>query len=84
MDFRRPSQSGGWYRAKGCAYGKPVIAICGSLGQGYTEVYKHGIDSAMSILPRIMTLEEAMRDGAKLLEDATERTVRAWAAGRAE
>lgn len=69
-------------RAK--AYGKPVIAICGSLGQGYTEVYKHGIDSAMSILPRIMTLEEAMRDGAKLLEDATERTVRAWAAGRAE
>ena len=69
-------------RAK--AFGKPVIAICGSLGQGYEDVYKHGIDSVMSILPRIMTLEEAMRDGAKLLKDATERAVRLFTAGRRE
>ncbi len=67
-------------RAK--AFGKPVIAICGSLGKGYEDVYKHGIDSVMSILPRIMTLEEAMRDGDKLLKDATERAVRLFVAGR--
>ena len=28
----------------------PVIAICGSLGEGYQDVYKHGIDSAFSLI----------------------------------
>lgn len=67
-------------RAK--AFHVPVVAICGSLGQGYEEVYRHGIDSVMSIQPRAMTLEQAMRDGGRLLQEATERVVRLWLAGR--
>jgi glycerate kinase len=63
-------------RAK--AFQKPVIAICGSLGQGYEDVYKHGIDKAVSIMPAGMGKEEAMRDAARLLRDVTEREVRLW------
>ncbi len=63
-------------RAK--AFGKPVIAICGSLGKGYEEVYKLGIDKAVSIMPPNMSLEEAMRRGEELLEKMTERAVREW------
>jgi glycerate 2-kinase len=61
-------------RAK--AAGVPVIAVCGEIGQGYGEVYKHGVSSVMSILPRCMSREEAMREGANLLRDAAERAVR--------
>jgi glycerate kinase len=58
------------------AAGKPVIAICGELGQGYNEVYKHGIDTVMSILPRCMSRAEAMQEAGKLVQDATERAIR--------
>jgi len=58
------------------AAGIPVIAICGELGQGYHEVYKHGIDAVISILSRCMNRDEAMREAKGLLQDATERTVR--------
>jgi len=61
-------------RAK--AAGKPVIAICGELGQGYNEVYKYGIDTVMSILPRCMNRIEAMREARELVQDATERIIR--------
>jgi glycerate kinase len=56
--------------------GKPVIAICGELGQGYEEVYKYGIDTVMSILPRCMNRDEAMREAGKLVQDTTERVIR--------
>jgi glycerate kinase len=61
-------------RAK--AAGIPVIAICGELGQGYQEVYKHGIDTVMSILPGCMNQVEAMREAGRLVQDATERVIR--------
>ena len=61
-------------RAK--AAGKPVIAIYGELGQGYEEVYNHGINAVMSILPRCMDKAEAMQEAAKLLKEATERAIR--------
>jgi glycerate 2-kinase len=67
-------------RAK--AFGKPVIAICGSLGQGYEEVYKHRIDKAVSIMPPGMTVEESMRRGAELLKLTTTRVVQDWLAER--
>lgn len=56
--------------------GKPVIAICGELGQGYEEVYRYGIDTVMSILPRCMNRDEAMREAGKLVQDTTERVIR--------
>lgn len=61
-------------RAK--AFQKPVIAICGELGQGYQEVYKYGIDTVMSILSRFTSRDEAMREAGELLQDATERAIR--------
>jgi glycerate kinase len=61
-------------RAKTAA--KPVIAICGELGQGYNKVYDYGIDAVMSILPRCMDRAEAMQEAEKLVKDATERAVR--------
>jgi glycerate 2-kinase len=64
-------------RAK--AFNKPVIAICGSLGPGYEDVYKLGIDKAVSLMPSGMSVAEAIRRGAELLEAATEKTVREWA-----
>lgn len=45
-------------------YGKPVIAIAGSLSPDVSVVYDHGIDSAFSVLNRIGTLNEAFDSAA--------------------
>ncbi len=50
--------------------GKPVIAIAGSLGQGFEAVYDHGIAAVFSVLPRPCTLAEALVEGADNLRDA--------------
>ncbi len=57
--------------------GVPVIAISGSLGDGYELVHEHGIDAAFSILDSCMTLEDAMSDTAELVTKATEQACRA-------
>ena len=57
--------------------GIPVIAISGSLGDGYELVHEHGIDAAFSILDRCMTLEDAMSDTAGLVARTTEQACRA-------
>jgi glycerate kinase len=67
-------------RAK--ALGKPVIAICGTLGDGYEAVYQHGISKAVGITPPGMTKEDSMRRVALLLKNATEKVVREWVAER--
>ncbi|MGG4488306.1 glycerate kinase [Metabacillus idriensis] len=41
----------------------PVIAIAGSIGDGYESVHEEGIDSVFSIVPGISTLEEALEKG---------------------
>ena len=51
---------------KAKAVGIPVIAISGSLGDGYQLVHEHGIDAAFSILDCCMTLEDAMSDTARV------------------
>jgi glycerate kinase len=66
------------------AAGKPVIAICGELGQGYNEVYKYGIDTVMSILTRCMNRAEAMQEAGKLVQDATERVIRLFCISRSQ
>ena len=62
---------------KAKAIGIPVIAISGSLGDGYELVHEHGIDAAFSILDCCMTLEDAMSDTAELVTKATEQACRA-------
>ena len=40
----------------------PVIAICGSLGEGYQDVYKHGIDSAFSLIEQPESLPSLLNN----------------------
>ncbi len=50
----------------------PVIAITGALGNGYHEVYQHGIDSVFSIVNGAIMLEEALKNGEKNTENTAE------------
>ncbi len=45
-------------------HGKPVIAIAGSLGQGFEAVYDHGIAAVFSVVPRPCSVAEALADAA--------------------
>ncbi len=67
-------------RAK--AEGIPVVVIAGSLGTGYEEVYRHGIDAVAPILSRPMNFEESISRTYELLASATERTMRLLKVGR--
>jgi glycerate kinase len=60
----------------------PVIAIAGSLGIGYKELYGVGIQAAFSLTNGPMTLAQACQDCAQLLEDRTEDVIRVWLAGQ--
>ncbi|MCC6696795.1 MAG: glycerate kinase [Candidatus Hydrogenedentes bacterium] len=64
--------------AKRC--GVPVVAIAGSLGGGYEQVYAHGIDAAFSICTGPMTLDYSRANAARLLEEAGEAVGRMWQA----
>lgn len=53
-----------------------VIAIVGSVGEGASEVYDHGIDMIIDIVDKPMTLEYAMENVSGLIEKAAENVVR--------
>ncbi|MFD5712011.1 glycerate kinase [Streptomyces pharetrae] len=55
-------------------YGRPVLALAGTLGEGAHEV--PGVDAFSSILPAPMALAEALVRAGELLTDATERALR--------
>ena len=46
----------------------PVLALVGTLGNGYEKLYEHGICAAFSLTPGPMSLTTAMRDAASLLQ----------------
>lgn len=50
-------------------YKVPVIVLAGTLGEGYTELYAHGIDVALSITSGPMPLSDACRLAPKLLRE---------------
>jgi glycerate kinase len=56
-------------------YGLPVLAIAGSLGPGYEQVYQHGIDAVTAIQDRPMSMEDSLSKTAELLRGAAERTM---------
>lgn len=57
-------------------HGLPVVALAGSLGDGYQVVYSLGVD-AVAVLPSgPMTLPYAMEHAAQLTSDSTERALR--------
>jgi glycerate kinase len=58
-------------------YGIPVVAICGSIGKDAEVLYDNGFLSVFSIVDKPMSLEEAMERSGELLQNCTERVVRA-------
>jgi glycerate kinase len=66
------------------AAGVPVIAIVGSLGEGYETIYEAGVVGVTSIISRPMALDEALQNAATLVTDATARSLRLYLAGQAK
>ncbi|MBY6188556.1 glycerate kinase [Marinobacter hydrocarbonoclasticus] len=64
-------------RAK--ARGLPVIGLAGSLSDDVDVVHAHGIDAVFSILPRPMTLEEALVSARPFLRQAARNVAAMYA-----
>jgi len=58
------------------AYGKPVVAVAGILGEGYEELYALGFDAIFSILDKPMNLEEALKKAPCLIERCMHSIIR--------
>ncbi len=56
--------------------GIPVIAISGSLGQGFEDVHPEGIDAVASIVCAPMSLDEASTRSGELISDAVAEAMR--------
>ncbi|MHC1758890.1 MAG: glycerate kinase [Negativicutes bacterium] len=54
----------------------PVFCISGGLGEGADDVLAQGIDAIMSICSKPLSLEECMKDGEALIEEAAVRLCR--------
>ncbi|MGP1615354.1 MAG: glycerate kinase, partial [Pollutimonas bauzanensis] len=62
--------------------GIPVIAIVGSLGEGYEALYAAGITAAFSLAPGPLTLEQACSRAPEYLRQRAGDCTRVWLAGR--
>lgn len=58
--------------------GVPVLALAGSLGEGYQALYEAGIDAAFSLVPGPVSLQQAMATAATELEARTCDLARLW------
>jgi glycerate 2-kinase len=56
--------------------GIPVIAIAGSIGDGYEAVFDHGIDAVFSVVNGVVSLEEALSEGEINVEKTAENIAR--------
>lgn len=56
----------------------PVIAIAGTLGEGYEAIYNEGIDAAFSLIDAPMSLEEAKKQAPALLEKRARDIAKLW------
>lgn len=64
------------------AAGVPVIAIVGSLGEGYQALYQTGMVAAFSLVSGPMTLEHACANAENLLRDRAQDVLRLWLAAK--
>jgi glycerate kinase len=58
--------------------GVPVIVIAGTLGDGYQQLYAHGIDAAFTLASGPMTLQQACADAPRLLRERASDIARVW------
>jgi len=61
----------------GKKFNKPVIGIAGTLGEGYSELYKYGFDAIFSVIDKPMPLEEAIITAPVLIERCVANVMRA-------
>ncbi|POG10672.1 glycerate kinase [Pseudomonas putida] len=59
-------------------HGVPVVVLAGTLGEGYQQLYAHGIDAAFALANGPMTLEQACANAAQLLQDRAGDIARVW------
>lgn len=64
------------------AAGVPVVALAGSLGDGYQAVYEAGIDAAFSLTSGPQSLEQAMHSAAAELQARACDLARFWQVAR--
>lgn len=63
-------------------FGKPVIAIVGSIGDGADVMYEFGLNAIVPIVDKIMNLEEAIVNSYELVVQAAERAFRLIKTGK--
>ncbi|MFK8333029.1 glycerate kinase [Pseudomonas sp. BJa5] len=59
-------------------HGVPVVVIAGTLGEGYEQLYAHGIDAAFALTSGPMSLEQACAQAAPLLQARAGDIARLW------
>ncbi|WP_085677443.1 MULTISPECIES: glycerate kinase [unclassified Pseudomonas] len=59
-------------------HGVPVVVLAGTLGEGYQQLYAHGIDAAFALANGPMTLEQACANAAQLLQHRAGDIARVW------
>ncbi|WOE77103.1 glycerate kinase [Pseudomonas protegens] len=62
--------------------GVPVIVIAGTLGEGYQQMYAHGVDAAFALTSGPMSLEQACREAPRLLRERAADIARVWRLAR--
>lgn len=63
-------------------HGVPVVVLAGTLGEGYQQLYAHGIDAAFALASGPMSLEQACGDAAALLQARASDIARLWQVAR--
>ncbi len=63
-------------------HGVPVVVLAGTLGEGYQQLYGHGIDAAFALANGPMSLEQACADAAALLHARAGDIARLWQVAR--
>lgn len=63
-------------------HGVPVVAVAGSLGEGYDALYQQGLAAAFSLVPGPLSLEEALAQVEGLLERTARDIGRLWQAAQ--
>jgi len=56
----------------------PVIVLAGTLGQGYEQMYQHGVEAAFALSSGPMSLEQACAEAPRLLTERAEAIARLW------
>ena len=63
-------------------HGVPVIVIAGTLGDGYEQMYAHGVDAAFALPSGPMSLEQACSEAPRLLRERAADIARVWRLAR--